>query len=34
MKIILSAVTIRPGISPLVMNVLKENVKKLKLTER
>lgn len=34
LNVILSTVSIRPGISPLVMSVLKENVKKLKPTER
>lgn len=34
LNLILSSVSIRPGISPLVMNVLAENVKKLKPIER
>lgn len=34
LNLILASVSIRPGISPLVMNVLAENVKKLKPTER
>lgn len=34
LNIILGSITIRPGISPLMMDVLKDNVKKLKASER